>query len=181
MAIGLFLAMSVILSFELDTEKLKAEKLLLTAVLLLSLFITYRMNRAYCFFDRHNTIEDKSAEKAAIARSLEDDEHLYLTKIWAIDHQLYTPLETPPAGFSDKLLLIGGWSMGHQEIEAILKEWGVENTYHDLVNRDDIRLIDHDIDRTLAFLRMAYYPKARAELVEPLSEETGLEIYRVKG
>ena len=179
--IGLFLAMAVVLGFELDTEKLKAEKLLLTAVLLLSLFITWRMNRTWCYLDRHSTIEDKSAEKAAILRVLEDDEHLYLTKIWAIDHQLYTPLETPPAGFSDKLLLIGGWSMGHPEIEAILDRWDIENPYHDLVNRDDIRLIDHDIDRTLAFLRDAYYPDAEAELIEPLSGETGLMIYQVKG
>ena len=179
--IGLFLAMAVVLSFALDTEKLKAEKLLLTAVLLLSLFITWRMNRAYCWLDRHNTIEDKSSEKAAIARILEDDEHLYLTKIWAIDHQLYTPLETPPALFADKLLLIGGWSMGHPEIEAVLDRWDIENPYRDLVNREDVRLIDHEIDRTLAYLRGAYYPDATAELIEPLSAETGLMIYRVTG
>ena len=179
--IGLFLAMAVVLSFALDTEKLKAEKLLLTAVLLLSLFITWRMNRAYCWLDRHNTIEDKSSEKAAIARILEDDEHLYLTKIWAIDHQLYTPLETPPALFADKLLLIGGWSMGHPEIEAVLDRWDIENPYRDLVNREDVRLIDHEIDRTLAYLRGAYYPDAKAELIEPLSAETGLMIYRVTG
>ena len=179
--IGLFLAMAVVLSFALDTEKLKAEKLLLTAVLLLSLFITWRMNRAYCWLDRHNTIEDKSSEKAAIARILEDDEHLYLTKIWAIDHQLYTPLETPPALFADKLLLIGGWSMGHPEIEAVLDRWSIENPYRDLVNREDVRLIDHEIDRTLAYLRGAYYPDAKAEAVEPLSEETGLMIYRITG
>ena len=179
--IGLFLAMAVVLSFALDTEKLKAEKLLLTAVLLLSLFITWRMNRAYCWLDRHNTIEDKSSDKAAIARILEDDEHLYLTKIWAIDHQLYTPLETPPALFADKLLLIGGWSMGHPEIEAVLDRWDIENPYRDLVNREDVRLIDHEIDRTLAYLRAAYYPDAKAEAVEPLSEETGLMIYRITG
>jgi hypothetical protein len=179
--IGLFLAMAVVLSFALDTEKLKAEKLLLTAVLLLSLFITWRMNRAYCWLDRHNTIEDKSSEKAAIARILEDDEHLYLTKIWAIDHQLYTPLETPPALFADKLLLIGGWSMGHPEIEAVLDRWDIENPYRDLVNREDVRLIDHEIDRTLAYLRGAYYPDAKAELIEPLSAETGLMIYRITG
>ena len=179
--IGLFLAMAVVLSFELDEARLEAEKLLLTAVLLLSLFITWRMNRAYCFLDRHNTIEDKSAEKAAIARILEDDEHLYLTKIWAVDHQLYTPLETPPAGYFDRLMLIGGWSMGHPEIEAILKQWDIENPYRDLVNRDDILLIDNDIDRTLAFLRAAYYPDAEAELMEPLSCATGLMIYRIEG
>ena len=179
--IGLFLAMAVVLSFELDEARLEAEKLLLTAVLLLSLFITWRMNRAYCFLDRHNTIEDKSAEKAAIARILEDDEHLFLTKIWAVDHQLYTPLETPPAGYFDRIMLIGGWSMGHPEIEAILKQWDIENPYRDLVNRDDILLIDNDIDRTLAFLRAAYYPDAEAELMEPLSGATGLMIYHIKG
>lgn len=179
--IGLFLAMAVVLGLSLDAEKLRTEKLLLTAVLLLSLFISWRMNRAYCYLDRHNTIEDKSAEKAAIARILEDDEHLYLVKIWAIDHQLYPPLETPPQGFADKLLLIGGWSMGHPEIEAVLDGWDIENPYHDLVNRDDILLIDHDIDRTLAYLRRAYYPDAEAELVEPLSGETNLMIYRVTG
>ena len=179
--IGLFLAMAVVMSFALDAEKLKTEKLLLTAVLLLSLFVTWRMNRAYCWLDLHNTIEDKSGEKAAIARILEDDEHLYLTKIWAVDHQLYTPLETPPAGYFDRLMLIGGWSMGHPEIKAVLDNWDIENPYHDMVNRDDILLIDNDIDRTLAFLRMAYYPKARAELVEPLSGETGFSIYHIKG
>ena len=71
--------------------------------------------------------------------------------------------------------------MGHPESEAILKDWNIGNPYRDLVNRDDILLVDNDIDRTLAFLRMAYYPEARAELVEPLSEETGLEIYHIKG
>ena len=179
--IGLFLAMAVVLSFEMDREKLRSEKLLLTAALLLSLFITYRMNRAYCRLDRHNTIEDKSAEKAAVAQLLEDDEHLYLVKIWAIDHQLYTPLETPPAGFSDKLVLIGGWSMGHPEIEAVLNGWSIENPYHDMVNRDDILLIDNDISRTITYLRASYYPKASASLFQPLSSETGFKIYHING
>ena len=71
--------------------------------------------------------------------------------------------------------------MGHPEIKAVLDSWDIENPYHDLVNRDDILLIDNDIDRTLAFLHMAYYPKARAELVEPLSRETGFSIYHIKG
>ncbi|MBQ3703307.1 MAG: hypothetical protein II885_11195 [Oscillospiraceae bacterium] len=179
--IGLFLAMAVALSLQMDALRLRGEKLLLTAVLVLSLFITWRANRAYCWYDSHNTIEDKSAEKAAIAQLLEDDDHLYLVKIWAIDHVLYTPLETPPAGFADKLVLIGGWSMGHPEIERVLKNWDIENPYHDMVNRGDVYLIDHDILHTITYLRGAYYPKASAELVQPLSKETGLKIYRIKG
>ena len=45
----------------------------------------------------------------------------------------------------------------------------------------DAGLIDHDIDRTLAYLRGAYFPDAQAETVEPLSGETGLMIYRITG
>ena len=178
---GLFLAMAVVLGFLMDEERLKGEKLLLTAVLLLSLFVTWRTNRDWCRFDSHNRIEDKSAEKAAVERLLADDGRLYLVKIWAVDHTLYTPLETPPARYAERLLLLGGWSMGHPEIEKILDRWGLENPYRDMVNREDICLIDHDIDRTLAYLRGSYYPRAAAEAVQPLSDETGYRIYRITG
>jgi len=179
--IGLFLAMAVVLAFQTDERKLGGEGVTLLAVLCLSLFITWRANRAYCLYDSHNTIADRSAEKAAMETLLKDDEHLYFVKIWAIDHQLYTPLETPPARFAEKLLLIGGWSMGHPEINAILEKWEIENPWHDLVNRADVRLIDHDIDRSVAYLRAAYYPEAEAVPVQPLSEETGLKIYQIVG
>ena len=178
--IGLFLAMAAALGLWMDEDRLRSEKLLLTAVLLLSLFVTWRANRSRCLYDSHNLIEDKSAEKAAVARLLEDDDRLYLVKIWAIDHVLYTPLETPPALFSEKLLLLGGWSMGHPEIERILGDWQLENPFPDLVDREDVYLIDHDIKRTITYLRTFYYPKASAELIQPLSKETGLKIYRVK-
>lgn len=177
--IGLFLAMAVVLSFLLDGERLRQEKLLLTALLCLSLFVTYRGSRACCLLDSHNSIEDKSAEKAAVETLLQDTEHLYFVKVFSIDHQLYTPLETPPAGYADRLVHIGGWSMHHPAIERILREWKVENPYRDLADREDLRLIDGDISRTIAYLRTAYYPKASAELVEPLSRETGFRIYEI--
>ena len=178
--IGFFLAMAAALTFQLDPERLRDEKLLLTAVLLLSLFVTYRANRAYCYLDSHNTIEDKSAEKAAVERLLEDTEHLYFVKVWSIDHQLYSPLETPPAGYADRLVHIGGWSMNHPVIEEILDKWGIDNPYRDLADRDDVFLIDHEIWTTIAYLRGNYYPKASAELVQPLSNETGYRIYRIR-
>lgn len=176
---GLFLAMAAVLGMQMDEKRLRGEKLLLTVLLLVSLFVSYRTNRAYCLFDSHNRIEDKSAEKAAVARLLEDDEHLYLVKVWAIDHQLYSPLETPPPLYAEKLLLLGGWSMGHPSIEAVLDDWGIENPFPELVNRDDVYLIDRNIKRTISYLRAYYYPKAAAELVQPLSRETGYKIYRV--
>ena len=155
--------------------------LLLCAVLCISLFISYRYSRRTLIFDEHNTIEDKSAAKAAIERVLEDDENLYFVKVWAIDHELYTPLETVPAGYSDKLVPIGGWSMHHPVVENILDNYNIDNPYRDIVNHPNCFIIDHDIERTIAYISHYYYPEARAELIEPLSSETDLNIYRITG
>ena len=178
---GLFLSMAVVLSFLMDREKLEGEHWTLLAVLALSLFVTWRANRPYCLLDSHNTVADRSFEKAAVETLLADEQHHYFVKVWAIEHNLYTPLETPPEGYAEKLVMIGGWSMHHPVIEELMARWNVENPWHDLVNRQDIYLIDHDIGRSLAFLRRWYYPEAEAELIEPLSTETGLMIYRITG
>ena len=127
--IGLFLALAVGLSFHLRPEKLEDEQLLLIAVLCISVFISYRESRSRMTIDEHNTIEDKSFDKAAIERILEDDEHLYFVKVWSIDHEMYGPLECPPAGYADKLVHIGGWSMHHPVIEDILASYEIENPY----------------------------------------------------
>ena len=177
--IGLFLSMAAMLCFLLDEKKLGREKLTLAAVLVLSLFVTWRANRPYCRFDPHNTIEDKSFDKAAVERLLEDEEHLYFVKLWAMDHNLYGPLETPPAGYADRLVHIGGWSMHHPAIEQLLEQWQIENPWRDLIGREDIRLIDQDVERSLRYLRRWYAPGAEAERIEPLSTETELPIYRI--
>ncbi len=179
--IGLFLALAVGLSFMLDAEKLRGEKLLLTAVLCLSLFISYRASRSRLIMDEHNTIEDKSSAKAAIERLLEEDGKLFFVKVWSIDHEMYGPLECAPAGYSDRLVHIGGWSMHHPVIEDILADFNVENPYKDIVNHPDCYIIDNDIERTINYISRYYYPKAEAELVEPLSSDTELKIYKITG
>ena len=178
---GLFLAMAAVLSFLLDEERLDRDRMLLTAVLGLSLFITWRSNRIWSPYDSHNVLEDKSAERAVVQELMADDEHLYLTKIWAVDHILYGPLETPPAGYAEKLLLIGGWSMHHPSIDALMEQWGLENPWRDLVGREDIYLVDNDVERSLAFLRRWYAPNAEAERIEPISSQSDIKIYKITG
>ena len=46
-----------------------------------SLFISCRANRAYCLYDSHNTIENKSSEKAAVETLLADNEHFYFVDV----------------------------------------------------------------------------------------------------
>lgn len=179
--IGMFLALAVALGFMIEPEKLKEEKLLLTALLCLSLFVSYRSSRSTLIFDEHNSIEDKSASKAAIERILEDEEHLYFVKVWSIDHEMYSPLECVPAGYADRLVHIGGWSMHHPVIVDILDSYGIENPYRDIVNHPDCYIIDEDIERTVSYISKYYYPDAEAELIEPLSHETDLKIYRISG
>ena len=179
--IGLFLAMAVGLSFFLDERKLSDEKLLCAAVLILSLFISWRSCRKQCIYDSHNTLEDRSFEKAAVDTILRDDEHLYFVKVWSIEHNMYGPLETPPETYADRIVHIGGWSMHHPVMEALLDSWDIENPYKDIVNRDDIYIIDDDVERTVRYIGKYYYPDAAAERIEPLSTETGLNIYRIVG
>ena len=50
-----------------------------------------------------------------------------------------------------------------------------------IVGKDNVFIIDDDIDLTIRFINEYYDPDASAELVEPLSSETGLEIYRITG
>jgi hypothetical protein len=55
----------------------------------------------------------------------------------------------------------------------------VENPYRDCVGNSGVYLIEDNVDLTLQYIHEHYDPEAAAELVEPLSMETGLDIYRI--
>lgn len=178
---GLLLASAMALTFLMDKAKFGNEKLFCVGVIALALLIGAYSNKNICLLSDQYDVEDKSSKKAAIEQLLEDEEHLYLCKVWSIDHELYTPLETAPAGFADKIVLLGGWSLYHPSIEHILEQYDIENPYPDMIDNEQVYLIDKDIERTLAYLKKYYDPQAEAELIEPLSRETGLQIYRILG
>ena len=178
---GLLLALMLSMSFLMDEAKLSNDRLFCALLIALALAVGLYMNKNVCKFSDQYDVEDKSAKKAAIQQILEDEEHLYLCKVWSIDHELYTPLETAPAGFADRIVLLGGWSLYHPSIEHVLEGYGIENPYPDMIGNEQLLLIDSDVERTLAYLQKYYDPDARAEPVEPLSQETGLKIYRILG
>ena len=178
---GLFLAIAVALSFLMEGKKLDKDGFLCTLLIALALTVGMVSNRTVCKRSDKYDVEDKSAKKAAIEQVLADEEHLYLCKMWSIDHELYSPLETAPAGFADRIVLLGGWCVNHPGISRALAAYGVQNPYPDMIDNAQVRLIDNDVERTLAYLRKYYDPNVRAEPVEPLSTETGLSIYQIYG
>ena len=60
-----------------------------------------------------------------------------------------------------------------------LKKYGVENPYRDIVNNNKVYIIEDNIELSLSHIHEFYDKNARAELVEPMSSDTGLEIYRI--
>ena len=179
MDMGLLLALALVMSFMMDGEKLKRDVLLCCILAALAAFTGLYMNKIVCPYSGQYAVEDKSSQKAAVELLLEDEEHLYLCKVWSIDHEIYGPLETAPAGFADKIVLLGGWSLYHPSIEHVLEKWGIENPYPDMIDDPQVLLIDKDIERTVEYLQKYYEPSARAEKLEQLSADTGLEIYRI--
>lgn len=178
---GLLLALMLTMSFLMDEAKLRNDRLFCALLMALALAVGLYTNKNVCKLSDQYDVEDKSAKKAAIEQILADEEHLYLCKVWSIDHELYTPLETAPAGFADRIVLLGGWSLYHPSIEHVLEACEIENPYPDMIGNEQVRLIDSDVERTLAYLREYYDPDAQAEPVEPLSTETGLKVYRILG
>ena len=179
MDMGLLLALALVMSFMMDGEKLKRDVLLCCILAALAAFTGLYMNKNVCLYSGQYAVEDKSSQKAAVELLLEDEEHLYLCKVWSIDHEIYGPLETATAGFADKIVLLGGWSLYHPSIEHVLEKWGIENPYPDMIDDPQVLLIDKDIERTVEYLQKYYEPSARAEKLEQLSADTGLEIYRI--
>ena len=179
MDMGLLLALLLTMSFLMDGAKLRNDRLFCALLIVLALAVGLYTNKNVCKFSDQYDVEDKSAKKAAMEQIIADEEHLYLCKVWSIDHELYTPLETAPAGFADRIVLLGGWSLYHPSIEHVLEAYDIQNPYPDMIGNAQVRLIDNDVERTLAYLRAYYDPDAQAEPVEPLSTETGLKVYRI--
>ena len=176
MDVGLFFAMAAVLSFVLSPEKLGREKLLVSLLLVLAVGTSYYLVRDNY---RGGEKEDLSAERAAVDRLLSDKEHLCLAKLDTVNDRIYSPFEPAGKGYWDRIVLLGGWDCNHPVIMDNLREYGVENPYRDSVGNDSVYFIDDDIELTLSHIHEFYDSDAEAELVEPLSTETGLSIYRI--
>lgn len=174
--VGLFLAAAAVISLMLDKEKLRRERMLTILTLLLALGTSWYLMR-----DSYRTAETESDSKplAAYERILQDDKHVYLAKLDTTADGLWSPFEPYGKGYWDRIVLLGGFDCLHPTIMENLAQYGVKNPYRDCVGNSKVYLIEDNIDLTLQYIQEHYDPKAKARLVEPLSTETGLSIYRI--
>lgn len=174
--LGLLLCAAAMLALMLDEEKLKNEKLLTVLALLLAIGTSHYLMRDWY---RTAPAEDKSEIRAAYERILQDEEHVYLAKLDAVTDGLWSPFEPYGKGYWDRIVLLGGFDCLHPTIMDNLARYDVENPFRDCVGNPRVYLIEDNIDLTLQYIHEHYDPKAGAERVEPLSSETGLDIYRI--
>lgn len=175
---GFFFALAVTLLWLIDPQKARGDKVLCLVLILTCLGLGYRQNQNYCYFYSGNYLGDDSAEKAAV-EALIDDEHFFIAEVDALNLSLYSPLETVPAGYADSIVLIGDWCENHPMNNAAMAAYGIEEPMRDLVDNDKACIISRDISTLLQFIRDNFAPQAKAELLEPLSSETGLNIYKI--
>lgn len=175
--VGLFLALAVCLAYMLKPEKLQREKTLAAFLLLAAIGTSYYLNRdAYRSQGEYINRE----HRAAVETLLADSEHIYFAKLDTVSDRIYTsPFEPSLPGYWDKIVLLGGFDPNHPVIMANMAKYGVENPYRDIVNNNRVYIIEDNIDLTLSHIHEFYDADAYAELVEPMSSDTGLMIYRI--
>ncbi len=173
--LGLLLALTAVLAWLLDRERLRGERGICALTLLLALFAGWFLLRG----SLRSREADVSADRAAVETLLADTEHVYLAKLDTVDDRVYPPFEPAGRGYWDRIVLLGGFDCNHPSIMDNLARFGVSNPYRDCVDNGKVYLIEDDIELTLAHIRERYEPLAEAERIEPLSTQTGYAIYRI--
>ena len=172
---GLLLSVAACAGYMLRRERLSRERAMAVLTLLLALGTSWYLLRDS--FRSNDTYDP--AERAAVERLLADEEHVFLVKLDTVPDRVYSPFEPVAKGYWDEIVLLGGFDCNHPTIMNNLRRFGVENPYRDCVGNDRVYLVEDDIALTLAFIHEHYDPAAEAELVQPLSDETGLAVYRI--
>ncbi len=173
---GLLFSLAAVCAYMLDRERLASERLLGVLILLLALGTSFFLARPSF---RSAQTEDFSSERAAVEKLLQDSEHVYLAKLDTVSDRIWSPFEPAAGGYWDRVVLLGGYDILHPTIMDNLRMYGVENPFRDCIGNERVYLIEDNVELTLRYLHEHYDPGAGAEIVEPLSTQTGLQIYRI--
>lgn len=132
------------------------------------------------FFNGVNTHEDLAIEDLARNTALADSGYLFMDNNISFSSMGYIPMRSVPTGMCDRIIPTTSWAVRSPVIMRTLEKNGLENAYRDCVGREDVRIIDKNIETTVTFIREHYCQTAEAVLDEALYEQTGAKTYYIK-
>lgn len=165
--IGIWMSATVVLMFLLDGSRplfpVQSGAMLYAAAAVLLL------TRAQGNLRMNKTDSDKKHQKEqqVLKEIREDTEHLYLTKNGTVSFaKAYGIWDTMPFDIGGNMYPLGGWTAQTPVYSNILKNYGVENPFRDMIGNKKIYLIDNNIDMTMDYLHRWYSKDAQAVVVK---------------
>lgn len=147
------------------------------ALLFSVLCLTQNMWRGSWRVNSTDKTQSRLAMRATVDQLHADTEHLYLVKMGTVSFSgSYGPFDVVPQGIAQNILALGGWPSMMPWCCGMMEENSLDNPFRDVVDREDVYLLDQDIDSTLKYIRKYYDKSAEAELA---AEYPGCNAYRI--
>lgn len=163
-----------VVSNRCDIE-VKNPKRVFLVLLMTTLCVTAKINPAKTDEGRRTI-----AEYQAMANEIsEDKEHLYLCSVSS--HQFGNAysggFDNFPVGIYENVYCLGGWEVNIPVVNSVLSRYGLANPFRDCVDRENVYIIDNNIQPVINYIKQHYNSTATAELVKTIH---GYQVYRVK-
>ena len=125
--------------------------------------------------------QEDEAQRTALRQVLEalgsDQENLYLIKGGCVsEYNCYGTFDTMPGGILNTMCWLSGWDCNLAGQKKVLENFGVSNPFRDLINRQDVILVDNNIELTLRYIRAYYDGNAEAEFLKTVGN---VNLYRI--
>ncbi len=174
---GVWFTASLIMLFMFDEEN-KSFIPAVAGVLIIMLFAVRVPWADSLRINSQDQIDAARSERNIIKQINTDQDHLYLTKVGTMQFsKAYGVFDAIPFCSGNNMYPLGGWTAETPTYKAVLKKYGVQNPFKEMVNNDKVFIVDTNIDLTLDYIRKWYYPKAEAELIDVAGS---YKIYRIR-
>ncbi len=157
------LALIWFLPRDVEGKKRKASVVFTALLCAAALLAGQKTSRPYLWYYHQEDIAKRAALRQVLEALGMDKEHLYLIKCGYIpEYNCYGTFDTMPGEILSNLCWLGGWDCNTAGQQDALKRYGAENPFRDVVDREDIILVDNDIDLTVRYIRKYYNKNAKA-------------------
>ena len=121
--------------------------------------------------------EQVRLKRSLLQEVVTDPEHLYVCKVGTLtDTNSFGVFSRAWPGELSRILWLGGWDIYTAGYLDIMNRYGITNPYRDLADRDDILLVDGQIDKTLLYLNKHYGGGIKAQWIRDIG---GFGIYHI--